>query len=198
MKITFDINDFQKDKTGLLKILRGLDNHGLFKQSKETDAFFLTSPALAYNYVNQLKLKNKIDSSLEKIFLDNPRYGLKYLNFTKQKRFKDEEINKKFLKKIYNNPIFSYCYSSMIIKKRIPQEHEPIFLNDFKCMYYYWANILCKKKNQSFSELINKKIKMLLFSNKFHEDRNFQYLKWYIDKDASHVEPHYYYWMIFR
>lgn len=197
MKFDFDINVFNNDKIKLLKILVSLKSKGLFQSNDETDLFFSTSPALACNYVRNIKSydngkKQSLSQDLEKVFIKNVKYGLKYLLLVGRESFLNKEIDRKFKQKLFKDPYASFYYAKNISKKRI--EKEEVFLENYKCLYHYAFSVIGEEKLVGeFSVDLHSKIKLLLFNNEISKSLNFNFLKAYIDKN-SNIYEHFYSW----
>jgi hypothetical protein len=200
-KISFDLKDFQKDKSSLLKFLISLRRAGVFYRTEELDDFFTQQPIYAYNYVKKVLVqsrynletknteylnseKNKLSADKEKIFIKNIKIAIGYLKITNQIKFKDEKINARFEKKLYRDPILSYDYAMLVLKEgRIPEEKEEVFIKNPYPMFLYSANIL----KEHFSNNIHKKIVLMSFSEEYKNISGQRYIKSYLGKDFSGV-----------
>lgn len=201
MKITIDTNAFYYDKMGLLSLLYSLRCKNLFTTNEEIEKTLTTSPALAYKYVIRLTnakvengnyIRNPINPSLEKVFLKNIKYALKYLKVTGQDKFVNAETEKKFREKLFKDPAYSYLYSVHIIKSRLPEEKEEVFLKNYKCLYHYALNIIGNGQTiGSISDSLDKKINLLSFDKNQANRRDYQYLTAYINKDINHRDYYY-------
>jgi hypothetical protein len=195
MKITIDTEDFTYDKVGLLNLLYSLNCKNLFTTNEEIEKTLTTSPALAYKYVIRLTdakvengnyIRSPINSSLEKVFLKNIKYAIKYLKITGQDKFVNAETEKKFREKIFKEPNYSYLYSAHIIKSRLPEDKEEVFLKNYKSLYHYALNIIGNTQNiGSFSNSLDKKINLLTFDKNQAGRWDYNYLTAYINKDMS-------------
>jgi hypothetical protein len=201
MKITIDTDAFYYDKIGLLKLLYSLKCKNLFTTNEEIEKALTTSPALAYKYVVRLTnakvengnyIKDPINYSLEKVFLKNIKYAIKYLKITGQDRFVNAETEKKFREKLFKDPGYSYLYSAHIIKSRLPEDKEEIFLKNYKCLYHYALNIIGNTQTiDSISDSLDKKINLLSFDKNQADRWDYQYLTAYINKDMKHRDYYY-------
>jgi hypothetical protein len=195
MKITIDTNAFYYDKIGLLNLLYSLNCKGLFTTNEEIEKTLTTSPALAYKYVIRLTdakvengnyIRSPINSSLEKVFLKNIKYAIKYLKITGQDKFVNAETEKKFREKLFKDPVYSYLYSAYVIKSRLPEDKEEVFLKNYKCLYHYALNIIGNTKTiGSISHSLDKKINLLSFDRNQAGRWDYNYLMAYINKNMS-------------
>jgi hypothetical protein len=175
MKVEFNLKDFENDKHWLLRTLSVLKRKNKFKRTKESDEFFVKSPALAFKYVESLVSEykgydirsdktiykntriNRLSPELEKVFSRSPKYALKYLIITNQKRFKDNNLNEKFTNKLYSQPFLSFVYSSRILGERIPFDKEEVFLKDYNALYQYAKQIIKGRFEEKLHNKILKK-----------------------------------------
>lgn len=207
MKIEFELKDFENEKSWLINILGSLKRKKRFQRTRQSDEFFVTTPALSYKYVESLvsEIKDydpnngriykkiKLDSDLEKVFCKNAKYGLKYLIVTGQKKFEDKCTSKKFFDKLYKNPFLCFIYSFKILKgKRIPAEKEEVFLKDYNALYQYAKQIIKGR----FDKRLHDKIIMISFSEEAKKRHDYQYLESYIQnidnvKNFQNVSSYY-------
>lgn len=202
--ITFDINSFSRDKSSLLKFLNSLKYKGLFKRTKELDVFFSQQPSLAYKYIRGIIVekewrsnpsgyiylnvdKNRFEPEQEKVFLKNIKFGVAYLEATQQKKFRDEKINKKFEKKIYEDAGASFDYATRVLRERIPEDKEHIFLDNYYVMYHY-AMLVIKGK---FADKVHNQIHLRSFEKNVWR---FDCLQAYLKQDSSLVDKNYSYY----
>ena len=204
--ITFDINGFSRDKISLLKFLYSLKYKGLFVRNKELDVFFSQQPSLAYKYTRNVIVekewspaglnpgrwtyinvdKNRLDPDQEKVFLKNIKFGIAYLEITQQKKFRDEKLHKKFEKKVYKDSGASFDYATRVLRERIPEEKESIFLDNYYVMYHY-AMIVVKGK---FPDKIHNQIHLRSFEKNVWR---FDCLQAYLKQDSSLLDKQYSY-----
>lgn len=213
MEISFKISDFEKDKHGLYHILIQLKYKNLFERTNELDDFFSKQPALAYKYIRNLiierswcseeklfkyknKEKNRFSPDQEKVFSKNIKYALAYLEVTGQKKFRDEKFNNRFEKKVFKCPRLSFNYAQRILKGRIPEENEIIFVNDCEILYHY-ANLIIGGR---FSPSIDKILMLKSFENNNHSAGSYahstavkdsRFLACYLNNDKSLVDKHF-------
>jgi len=202
--ITFDINSFSRDKLSLLKFLYSLRYKSLFKRTKELDVFFSQQPSLAYKYIRNIIIekewrsnpagytylnvdKNRLDADQEKVFLKNIKFGIAYLEITQQKKFRDEKLNKKFEKKVYKDSGASFDYATRVLRERIPEDKEHIFLENYYVMYHY-AMLVIKGK---FPDKIHNQIHLRSFEQNVWR---FDCLQAYLKQDSSLVDKRYSYY----
>lgn len=178
MNVTFDLQKFKADKACALNFFKQLKRLGEFKRSQEIDNFFSKQPSYAYKYalhilsermydfekksMDYLNVEqNRLSIDNEKIFKKNIKYAIAYLNLTQQNKFRDEKTQKSFENKVYKNPGAAYDYAIFVLKGRIPEDKEEIFLDNLIFMYYYSKNILKGK----FPDNIHKKIVLKTFDD---------------------------------
>ena len=197
-KISFNLKDFNDDKASVLRFLRCLKRNGNFKRSEEIDNFFSQQPSYAYKYVNLFLVeskynyetkerefinseKNRLSPENEKVFKKNIKFAIAYLSITGQTKFSDDKIQKFFEKKVYSNAGLSYDYARMVLKGRIPEDKEIVFIENFNALYSYSRNILKGK----FPEHIHKKIVLETFNDDAKNKWGYDALTNYIAQNFS-------------
>jgi hypothetical protein len=145
------------------------------KRTQELDSHFCTSPALAFKYLKVfLEKGDKASPEIEKVLYKNTHYLFAYLKHTGNHKVQDEKLQKRFEKKIYNDPYLSYYYAIHIIKSRIPEEYESVFLKNYDFAYRYACGVIGDK----FSDRVHK---MLVLSSFEENDKEKESLKAYIE-----------------
>lgn len=196
--ISFNLKDFNNDKSSVLSFLRRLKRLKLFNRTEEIDNFFSQQPSYAYKYVKHLLAsskfnfekreaeyfdteKNRLSSENEKIFKKNIKFAIAYLKITNQTKFRDSKLQSYFEKKIYEEAGLAYDYASIVLKGRIPEEKETIFLENYFVLYHYSRNILKGK----FSDNIHKKIVLETFNDENKNRFHYSLLTSYLAQDFS-------------
>jgi len=176
MKLKFDL-DLTDNKHLRNHLVRNVlwyfkDN---IDRTKELDDYFCTSPALAYKYLKVfLEKGDKASPEIEKVLSKNIHYLFSYFQHTENHKVQDEKLQKRLDKKIYNDPRLSYCYAYSVLKSRIPEEHEGVFLKNYDFAYRYACEVIGDK----FPDSIHK---MLLLSSFEENDKEKYGLKKYIE-----------------
>lgn len=200
INISFDLKDFNNDKSEALRFIKNLKRLKKFNRTNDIDKFFSQQPSYAYKYVKQVltetefnwqkncwEYKNVEKSWLsvenEKVFVKNLKFAIAYLEITNQKGFRDKKLQQRFENKLYKNAGACYDYANKILKGRIPQDKEVIFLKEPVALYFYSKNIIKGKLPDS----IHNKVSLLSFDNEYFQKRSwcYQYIKDYLAQDFN-------------
>lgn len=182
-ELSFNLKDFNTEKSTILDLLRAAKHLGKFKRTEEIDNFFSQQPSYAFKYVKKILINSYWDSNTgrrvykdlekarlsienEKVFLKNIKYAIGYLRATGQKCFRDEKTQQRFENKIYkpnslSTPGAAFDYAKFVLKGRIPEDKENIFLESSLHIFSYSRDVL----KGFFPDSIHKKILLLTFNN---------------------------------
>lgn len=206
IKISFDLKDLNKSEA--LRFIRNLKRSKKFDRTNDIDKFFAEQPSYAYKYVKQIltetefnwqkncwEYKNVKKSWLsiedEKVFVKNLKFAIAYLEITNQKGFRDKKLQQRFENKLYKNAGACYDYANKVLKGRIPQDKEVVFLQEPIALYYYSKNIIKGKLPDS----IHNKVALLSFDNEYSKKNSWCgiYLKNYLDQKFTLLKDWSYY-----
>jgi hypothetical protein len=159
------------------------------KRTQELDNYFCTSPALAFKYLKVfLEKGDKASPEIEKVLSKNTHYLFAYLKHTGNHKVQDPKLQKRFEKKVYSDPYLSYWYAYYVLKSRLPEEHEVVFLKNYDFAYRY----ACEVIGGEFPDNIHK---MLVLSS-FEEKEDKHGLKSYIEccekKEFKYITKNWY------
>jgi len=204
-ELSFNLKDFNTEKNAVLSLIRSAKYLGKFKRSEEIDNFFSQQPSYAYKYVKKILINSYWDSNTskrvfedldkarlsienEKVFLKNIKYAIGYLRITNQKRFRDEKTQQRFENKIYKPGSFStpgaaFDYAKFVLKGRIPEDKENIFLENPLHIFSYSRDVLKGFFPDTIHDSIHKKILLLTFDNNYGYE--FKFLNLYMKQDFS-------------
>lgn len=168
-EVSFNLKDYENEKTAVLNFMKAAKHRGKFTRTVEIDNYFSQQPSFAYKYVKDVLINRVWDCNKseyiynkpeecrlsldnEKVFLKNIKFAIGYLSVTKQKVFRDKKTQEKFEKKVYKVPGIAFDYANLILKSRIPEDKEAIFLEDYISLFYYSRDIVKGKLNEKFDK----------------------------------------------
>jgi hypothetical protein len=174
LKFEFELNDKLYLRSHLVRNVLPYFKEEI-ERTSELDNYFCTSPALTYKYLKVfLEKGDKASPEIEKVLSKNIHYLFSYFQHTGNHKVQDEKLQKRLDKKIYSDPRLSYCYAFSVLKSRIPEEHEGVFLKNYDFAYRYACEVIGGK----FPDSIHK---MLLLSSFEENDKEKHGLKSYIE-----------------
>jgi len=204
LDLSINLKDFNTEKNTVLSLLKSAKRVGKFKRTEEIDNFFSQQPNYAYKYVKSILIDSCWDYTLnkrvyknleearlspenEKVLVKNIKYAVGYLRITDQKYFRDQKTQKSFENKVYKIPGASFDYAKYVLKGRIPEEKENIFLKDFEHLWYYSCDVL----KGFFPDSIHKKLMLCTFNN---NDPDKTYLDLYFKGNFEAYSHSYYHY----